>query len=101
MDGSHPFYNCTIDTSVDSLSLKDGSNPHLVNSATDGVTGWAGQRLVDDVANASDLLQDQHIKLSQGTSYNILVDGRGCIDGQRGRWRGQGRREATGKKGYR
>ena len=101
MDGSHPLYNCAIDSPVDSLSFKDGITPQYVNSATDGVTGWAGQRLLDDVATASDSLHNQQGKLSQGTSYNILVDGRGCIEGQRGRWRGQGRREATGKKGYR
>lgn len=102
MDGGHLYYNCSVDSPVDPFSIKGGSSPRFDNGASDGTTGWAGQRLLNDVANASDLLQIQQKKLDQGTSYNIFADGRGCVDGQRGRWRGgQGRREASGRRSYR
>lgn len=98
-------YNNTLDTQDNILSLQNISSPMAGQTITGGMTGWAGQSLHDGAGCARLLVQNQQDKCTPGTSYNIFADGRGgseTTNGHRGRNRpGQGRRDVTGKRGYR
>lgn len=98
-------YNNTLDNQDNLLALHNISSPMAGQTSAGGMTGWAGQSLHDDAGCARQLLQNQQDKLTPGTSYSIFADGRGgseTMNGHRGRHRpGQGRRDVTGKRGYR
>lgn len=105
MDVSHLLHNLGIEDTVNHLPYNRGGIIPADDSNPGGKTGWAGQSFEADAASARQLLQHEQDKLSNSVSYNILVDGSGsnvATNGHRARSRsGQGRRDATSKKGYR
>ena len=98
-------YNNTLGNQDSLQSFKNISSPMAGQPSAGVMTGWAGQSLHDDAGCARLLAQNQQDKSIPCASYSIVADGRGgseTMNGHRGRNRpGQGRRDVTGKRGYR